>query len=117
MLDNYNINSGDDYADLIINDLKNIDGNMPEEIIEYWSIEIRTLCNINYLKYIEGELDSFLLTDEQLEGTYKTAVEKVVGDTLAGLLDNEMIEMGIDEKGEVVYSATEKGKEAIKQFP
>ena len=56
MLNEYNINSGDDYADLLINDLHtSIDDGMPDDVIEYWSKEIRQLCNLKYLKYIEGE--------------------------------------------------------------
>lgn len=113
MLSNHNINSGDEYADLIINDIKAFKMGMPDDLIEYWSVEIRQLCNVNYLKYVEGELDTYLLTDTELEEAYKTASKKLIGDTLGDLVEKGMVAMGIDENGEVVYSATEKGKQML----
>ena len=110
MLNEYNINSGDDYADLLINDLHtSIDDGMPDDVIEYWSKEIRQLCNLKYLKYIEGEEESYMLTDTEMEETFKVATEKLIGDTLGDLVDKGMVKMSIDNDGEVRYQATEEG--------
>ena len=110
MLNEHNINNGDDYADLLIRDMEMFmsDG-MPADIISYWSKEVRQLCNIKYLKYIEGDEESFMLTDVELENTYKVAIEKLISDTLGTLVDKGMVKMSVDSEGEVRYQATEYG--------
>lgn len=107
MFDDSQINSGDDYADLLINDLKlyNEEMKMDLELFKYWEIEIRNLCNTKYLKYIEGELEYYLLTDKEIMSTYKEASLKMTGDILASLVDKGAVSMGVNEDGEVTYSA------------
>ena len=115
MLNEYNINSGDDYANLLIKDMEMfMSEGMPADMISYWSKEVRQLCNVKYLKYIEGSEESFMLTDVELEDTYKIATEKLVGDTLGSLVDKGMARMSVDMNGEVRYQATHKGREQIK---
>jgi hypothetical protein len=114
MLNEHNINNGDDYADLLIRDIEMfMSEGMPMDMIEYWSKEVRTLCNIKYLKYIEGSEESFMLTDVELENTYKISIEKLIGDTLGSLVDKGMAKMSVDVNGEVRYQATEQGLKQI----
>jgi hypothetical protein len=114
MLNEHNINNGDDYADLLIRDIEMfMSEGMPMDMIEYWSKEVRTLCNIKYLKYIEGSEESYMLTDVELEDTYKIATEKLIGDTLGSLVDKGMAKMSVDVNGEVRYQATEQGLKQI----
>ncbi len=115
MLNEFNINSGDDYAELLIRDMEMfMSGGMPEDVIRYWSKEVRQLCNIKYLKYVEGEEETFMLSDVELENTYKIATEKLIGDTLGTLVDKGMVKMSVGENGEVLYQATEHGLDQIK---
>ena len=55
-----------------------------------------------------------MLTDVELEDTYKIATEKLVGDTLGSLVDKGMARMSVDMNGEVRYQATHKGREQSK---
>jgi hypothetical protein len=112
MFDDSQINSGDDYADLLINDLKlyNEEMGMDLELFKYWEIEIRNLCNIRYLKYIEGEIEYYLLTDKDIMSTYEEASLKMTGDIIGSLVDKGMVSMGINEDGDVVYSAKDLSK-------
>ena len=115
MLNEHNINNGDDYANLLIKDMEMfMSEGMPADMIEYWSKEVRQLCNIKYLKYIEGSEESFMLTDVELEDTYKIAIEKLIGDTLGSLVDKGMAKMSVDVNGEVRYQATEQGLKQVK---
>ena len=115
MLNEHNINNGDDYANLLIKDMEMfMSEGMPADMISYWSEEVRQLCNVKYLKYIEGSEESFMLTDVELEDTYKIAIEKLIGDTLGSLVDKGMARMSVDMNGEVRYQATHKGREQIK---
>jgi hypothetical protein len=113
MLDN--IKNGDDYADILISNMGLLmQEGMPIDLIEYWSREVRTLCNIKYLKYVEGEEESFILNDDEMIEAYNNATQKLIGDTLGELVEKEMVKMSIGENGEVLYSATEKGLDQIK---
>jgi hypothetical protein len=115
MLNKHNINNGDDYADLLIKDMELFTNEgLPIDVIKYWSKEVRQLCNVKYLKYIEGNEESFMLTDIEMENTYKIATEKLIGDTLGDLVDKGMVKMSIDKNGEVLYQATEHGLNQIK---
>ena len=96
MLNEYNINSGDDYANMLIKDMEMfMSEGMPADMIEYWSKEVRQLCNIKYL-------------------TYKVSIEKLIGDTLGSLVDKGMARMSVDMNGEVRYQATEQGLKQAK---
>jgi hypothetical protein len=106
----FDFNNGDEYADAIINDLKTFDNGLPEDVIDYWSIEIRQLCNVKFLHYITGEEETYALSDVDLEQTFRTATEKLVGDTLGNLVDKGMVKMSIGDDGEVLYSSTEEGR-------
>jgi hypothetical protein len=113
MLDN--IKNGDDYADILISNMGLLmQEGMPIDLIEYWAKEVRIICNIKYLKYIEGDEESFILTDDEMMGAYNNATQKLIGDTLGELVEKEMVKMSIGENGEVLYSATEKGLNQIK---
>jgi hypothetical protein len=113
MLDN--IKSGDDYADILISNMGLLmEEGMPIDLIDYWAREVRTLCNIKYLKYIEGDEESFMLTDDEIMEVYNIATQKLIGDTLGDLVEKGMVRMSVDENGEVLYSATEKGLDQIK---
>jgi hypothetical protein len=106
----FDFSNGDEYADAIINDLKTFDDGLPEDVIDYWSVEIKQLCNVRFLKYITGEEETYALSDIDLEQTFKIATEKLVGDTLGNLVDKGMVKMSISDDGEVLYSSTEEGK-------
>jgi hypothetical protein len=113
MLDN--IKSGDDYADILISNMGLLmEEGMPIDLIDYWAREVRILCNIKYLKYVEGDEESFMLTDDEIMEVYNIATQKLIGDTLGELVDKGMVKMSISENGEVLYSATEKGLDQIK---
>ena len=115
MLNEHNINDGNDYADLLIKDIEMfMSEGMPADMISYWSKEVRQTCNIKYLKYIEGSEESFMLTDIELENSYKLAIEKLIGDTLGSLVEKGMAKMSVDVNGEVRYQATERGLDQIK---
>lgn len=111
-IENYNIRSGDDYADLLIGDIKdtNHELGLETEVLEYWFTEIRKVCNKRYMDYIEGTEDSFMLSEEEMINTYKEATLKYTGDLLAELVDEGKVSVGINEDGEIVYGAKDWNK-------
>ena len=116
MLENHNINSGDDYANLLIaalNEMKS-ENFLEDEMFRFWFIEIRKLCVEKYQQYITGKNETYMLSDEEIDGAYKIAVEQIVSEALEDLSEKGLLKISIDENGEVLYSLNEEGKKQIK---
>jgi len=105
-----NINSGEDYAKILVNTIKEADGPLPEELVEYWCEEIWELAINSYNDYIAGKKDDYLLSDVDMDEAYNRAGIKYTQEMVNGLVDKGMIQAGVGPEGEILYSLTEKGK-------
>lgn len=116
MLENHNISSGDDYANLLIAALNEMKSESPleDEILRFWFIEIRKLCVEKYNQYIIGKQETYMLSDEEIDGAYKVAVEQMVSGALEDLSEKGLLEISIDESGEVLYGLSKEGKKQAK---
>lgn len=114
-----NINSGADYAQIIIDTIIEGEKQIPEHaqmpiaLLEYLTEEIQTQADIRYNEYIMGKRDTFLFNDVELEEMYNKAGERYVEDMLDGLVDKGMLDMHIGEGGEFLYSLSEEGKQIV----
>lgn len=118
MLEHHNINSGDDYANLLIAALNEMKSESPleDEVLRFWFIEIRRLCVDKYNKYILGNEETFMLSDVEIDDAWKVAIEHMVDDSLQDLSEKGLLEISIDENGEVLYGLSEKGKKQAKKL-
>ena len=110
--DEFNIQSGDEYANLLIGNLNAYDGfgeDLPENLMGYWEQGIRRLCNQRYSLYEKGEIDSYMLTENDMLNTYKEATLKLTGEILADLVEKGEVTMGINKDGEIVYASSDWG--------
>lgn len=105
-----NINSGEDYARILVNTIKEADGPLPEELVKYWCEEIWELAINSYNDYIAGKKDDYLLSDVDMDEAYNRAGIKYTQEMVNGLVDKGMIQAGVGPEGEILYSLTEKGK-------
>ena len=108
--DEFNIQSGDEYANLLIGNLNAYDGfgeDLPENLMGYWEQGIRQLCNQRYSLYKKGEIDSYMLTENDMLNTYKEATLKLTGEILADLVEKGEVTMGINKDGEIVYASSD----------
>lgn len=108
--DEFNIQSGDEYANLLIGNLNAYDGfgeDLPENLMGYWEQGIRRLCNQRYSLYEKGEIDSYMLTENDMLNTYKEATLKLTGEILADLVEKGEVTMGINKDGEIVYASSD----------
>jgi hypothetical protein len=116
MLDN--INSGADYAQIVIDTIIEGEKQIPEHaqmpiaLLEYLTEEIQTQADIHYNEYIIGKRDTFMFSDVELEEMYNKAGERYVGEMLDGLVEKGMITMHIGEDGEFLYGLSEQGRQA-----
>jgi hypothetical protein len=108
--DEFNIQSGDEYANLLIGNLNAYDGfgeDLPENLMGYWEQGIRQLCNQRYSLYEKGEIGSYMLTENDMLNTYKEATLKLTGEILADLVEKGEVTMGINKDGEIVYASSD----------
>ena len=104
-LEDYNIQSGDDYANLLINDLRVMTEKegMEEDLFKVWEKHIRKLCNLRYYQYVSGDVESFMLSDTEMMQTYKDSTMEYTGEILASLVEKGKVSMAINEDGEILY--------------
>ena len=106
-----NINSGEDYAKQLVQTLKDsVLDDFPPELFKYWCEEISELAINSYNNYIVGKIDTYLLSEEDVTAAYEKAGIKYTQDIINGLIDKDLVQAGIGEDGEILYSLTEKGK-------
>ena len=105
-----NINSGEDYAKVLVGTITESKDDFPEMLIKYWCEEIWDLAVKSYNDYIVGKIDNYLLTDADMEEAYDRAGLKYTQNMVDDLVDKDMLQVSINEEGELLYSLTEKGK-------
>ena len=109
MLDN--INSGEDYAKILIDTLREAPSDeMPLDLLNYWCKNVYGAAIKSYNDYILGNRETFMLHIEEIEKCYEDAGLQYTQDLLNGMVDKGVIEALINESGEIVYGLTEKGK-------
>ena len=110
-----NINSGEEYANLLVKTLRETQGDLPEELLKHWCWEVYTAAVDNFSEYLAGKRDDYLLTQDELEKCYEKAGLKYTDEVLNGLIDTDHIQASVTSEGEIVYSATQKSKKSRKK--
>ena len=112
-----NINSGAEYAQVLINSIKttesslSVDEKMDPMLLECLYELIIDSSEINYSEYIVGNRESFLLDDIEMAALFRTAHENYVQKMLNSMVDKDLLEVSINEEGEFLYGLSDKGKE------
>ena len=104
-LEDFNIQSGDDYADLLIGDLRVMveKEGMEEDLFKVWEKHIRKLCNLRYYQYVSGDVESFMLSEQEMMQTYKDSTMEYTGELLSSLVEKGKVSMAINQDGEILY--------------
>lgn len=111
-----NIQSGHDYARIVIETLTSTELTLPEDermddrLMYYMCEEVEAFANVAWSDYIIGKRETYLFDDEEFRKLFENAGLKYASDLLNGLVDKEMVQVGVREDGELVYSITDKGK-------
>ena len=122
MIDPNNINSGSDYAQIVIDAILEtertlpVDQQMPLDLLTHLTKLIEETADEHYQEYVMGKRDTFLFSDVEMEDMFNKAGELYVGDMIDGLVDKEMLEVSVNENGEFLYGLSEKGKQATEQY-
>ena len=123
MIDPNQINSGSDYAQLVIENILEtertlpVDQQMPIDLLTHLTKLVETEADKYYAEYIIGKRETFLFSDVELTDLFDKAGELYVGDILDSLVDKDMLEVSVDENGEFLYGLSELGKQVTEQQP
>ena len=107
---NHDINSGEDYAKLLTDTLRQADGPLPDELVEYWCENVWEMAVNSYNNYVAGKKDDYLLSDEDITEAYERAGIRYTQEILNGMVDKGIVQANVGEGGEILYSLTEEGK-------
>lgn len=105
-----NINNGEDYARLLTSTIREADGPLPEELVEYWCEDIWEIAVNSYNDYITGKKEDYLLSDVDINEAFDRAGIRYTQEILNGMVDKGVVQAEIGEGGEILYSLTEEGK-------
>ena len=86
----------------------------PVEVMNYWIQEVRRVANKSYTEYIMGTRETFILNNEEILETYQKSMDHYVGDILGSLVEKEMVNVSVNESGELVYNLSDKGEGYVK---
>lgn len=118
---NKKVNNGQDYAKSLIDVLIGLEEDMPVEermdskLFEYWCDEIKAFADETWRKYITGKRRDYRFNDEEVHQLYEKAGTRFVSDAITSLVDKDMVNIGVNKSGDLVYSLTDKGREYAKQ--
>jgi hypothetical protein len=121
---NKNFNSIEDYKNGLINQLTNIqnemdsmdEGKLDEETFNIWVKVLKEMCDENYINYINNVIEDFVITSNQLMESLEKAKDISIDEALCSLSEKGLVDVSINEKGELLYSLSEEGKKTSKQI-
>jgi len=122
MIDPNNINSGADYAQIVIDAIIEtertlpVDQQMPLDLLTHLTKLIENDADKHYTAYVIGKRETFMFSDVELNDLFNKAGELYVGEMIDGLVDKDMLEVSISADGEMLYGVTEKGRKATEVF-
>ena len=117
-----NINSGADYANLIINTLMETEQEFPDDektesgLLKHQFITISELADKTYSDYVAGKRESYMFSEEEFISTAHKARENYIQELVNGMVDKDLLEVSIDENGDMLYGLSDKGKEEAKEI-
>ena len=112
-----NINSGNDYAQSLIDTILKAEREIPEneqmpiDLLTIWVEGIQEAAEQSYLDYVTGKRETFLLSDVEMKELFEEAGRKYVISLIDNMVDNDVLETYIDEEGDILYGLTDKGKQ------
>lgn len=117
-----NIQSGADYAQLLIDNIiegeKEIPASqqLPINLLTYWCEEIELYADQTYSDYLTGKREHFTFDEDEFRGLFEKAGMRYTGDLLDGLVDDGLVDVLIRDDGEIVYQTNDKGKQAMDDY-
>ena len=112
-------NSYQEYAQSMIKDIIALENTfpvheqLPPTLLTYWCEEINSHAEQYWKEYLVGKRESYMFNEEEFKDIFDKAGVRYTSEIVDGLVDEGYVQMGIRDDGEIVYSATDKGKQAL----
>jgi len=112
-----NINSGADYAQIIIDKLMEAESEMPTEqqspidLLGCWTECIQNKADETYQDYITGKRETYLFTEDEFIKLREEAMGAYVQVLLNNMVDKDVLEVSVDEEGNIMYGLSENGRD------
>jgi hypothetical protein len=112
-------NSAQEYAQVMIDDIIALEKTLPTNeqlpinLFTYWCEEIQICAEQYWNDYLAGKRDDYKFDEDEFTAAYNKAGIRYTEEVVDGLVEDGYVQMGIREDGEIVYSATDKGKEYL----
>lgn len=115
MLDN--VTSGEEYAELIINEIVETELDLPAEermdadLLRLWCEQISIRADKTWVEYVSGAREHFAFTDDDMSETFHKAGEEFADVLIDGLIDKDMLQVVVNPEGNFLIELTESGKQ------
>jgi hypothetical protein len=86
---------------------------MPESLIIYWADNMYNACYKAYNDYIMGKRDDYRLSDMESYEQFEKAGLQYTQEMVDSMVDKDLLEVSVGPGGDLLYSATGKGRAAI----
>lgn len=93
-----------------------MDEPMPIDLLNYWANNMYNACYKAYNDYIIGKRDDYRLTDEESFEQYEKAGLQFTQELVDGMVDKDLLQVSVGPEGDLLYSTTPKGQQAMKQY-
>lgn len=114
-----NINSGADYANIIINIMIEGEGQLPKDeqmpslLFTYLCQEITNKADETWTEYITGKRETYLMSDVEMKDLFDNAGMRYVSELIDGMVDKDVLQTYVDDNGDILYGLTENGKKMM----
>lgn len=114
-----NINSGADYANIIINIMIEGEGQLPKDeqmpslLFTYLCQEITNKADETWTEYITGKRETYLMNDVEMKDLFDNAGMRYVSELIDGMVDKDVLQTYVDDNGDILYGLTENGKKMM----
>jgi hypothetical protein len=89
---------------------------MPETLVAYWAENMYDACYKAYNDYILGKRDDYKLNDIESYEQFEKAGLQYTQEMIDSMVDKDLLEVSVGPGGDLLYSATEKGQQTLKQY-
>jgi len=110
---------GADYASEIIRTILITEQTLPAgekteiAVLNHWFDSIRDFAETAAIDALAGKREDAKLSEEEVISAYEVAVGQHIQDLLNGLVDKDLVDVSINENGDLLYGITDKGKSAL----
>ena len=104
------------YLDYLKDIIDLVPSDVDKPFIQALQEALLPIVKMRWSDYEAGEIETYFLSEDDLANSWQKASFTITENTLRNLSEFGLIKMGVNEDGEIVYSATKEGLDYIKNL-